>query len=89
MKDILRIAVGVCAVAGFAVVAGTEVEARCARTSAQGDGVTKELAQGMAKINLDFAIAGKAAKSAGPVQYKCAPGMLLLTACTATQRTCT
>ncbi len=84
MKSMLRLAVGVCAVAGFAMAA----EAKCARTSAVGEGLTPEIAKEMAKINLDFTVSSKGAKSSGPVAYKCAPGMLLLTSCTAKQKTC-
>jgi hypothetical protein len=85
MKSMLRLAVGVCAVAGFAVAA----EARCTRTSAVGEGLTPEIAKEMAKINLDFTVSSKGAKASGPVAFKCgAPGMLLLTSCTAKQRTC-
>lgn len=89
MKSMQRLMVGACAAAGFALIAGTDVQAACNRVSAQGEGVTKELAQGMAKINLDFAVSSKGAKSAGKVAYKCgAPGPLLLTSCTAKQRAC-
>jgi len=89
MKGVVRTMVGACAVAGFAVVASTAAEARCTRTSAQGEGLTKEIAQEIAKINLDFANMIKGAKAAGPVQFRCAPGMLALTSCTAIQRACT
>jgi hypothetical protein len=77
-------------VAGFALVAGTDAQARCSRVSAQGQGLTKELARDMAKMNLDMAVAVKGAKSTGAVAYKCgAPGMLMLTSCTAQRRACT
>lgn len=89
MKITLRIAAGVCVAAVFAVAAGTEAQAACTRVSAQGEGLTKEIAREVAKINLDFAVSAKGAKSAGTVQYKCgAPGMLLLTSCTAKQKAC-
>jgi len=88
MKSMLRMTLGVCAIAGFALAAVTDVQAACTRVSAQGEGLTKELATEMAKINLDFTIAMKGAKGAGPVQTKCGPGMLMLTACTSKQRAC-
>jgi len=88
MKSMLRMAVGVCALAGFAFVAGTEAQARCSSVSVQGEGLTKELATEMDKIHLDFTIAMKGTKASGPVRTTCAPGMLLLTACTAKQRAC-
>ncbi|MBX9591347.1 MAG: hypothetical protein K2X43_18825 [Hyphomonadaceae bacterium] len=85
-----RFVVGVCAAAGFAVAAGADAQAACSRVSVKGEGVTKEIAREMAKINLDFAVSSKGAKAAGPVAYKCgAPGVLLLTSCTAKQRACT
>lgn len=88
MKNMDKLLVGACA-AGFVLVAGTDAEAACSRVSAKGEGLTKELAQEMAKLNLNFAIAGKGAKAAGKVSYKCGgPGMLLLTSCTAKQRAC-
>jgi hypothetical protein len=44
----------------------------------------------MAKMNLEFAVVSKGAKSAGKVSYKCgAPGPLFLTSCKAMQRACT
>lgn len=89
MKSMRRLAVGVCALAGFAAMAVIDVQAACTRVSAQGEALTKELATEMAKINLEFTVAAKGAKSAGPVQTKCgAPGMLLMTSCTAKQRAC-
>lgn len=89
MKTTHRLIVGACAVAGFALVVGTDVQAACSRVSAQGEAVTKEIARDVAKINLDFAVSAKGAKSAGKVAYKCgAPGPLLWTSCTAKQRAC-
>jgi hypothetical protein len=72
------------------LVAVAGAEARCSRVTAQGEGLTKELAQDMAKMNLEFAVVSKGAKSAGKVSYKCgAPGPLSLTSCKAMQRACT
>ena len=89
MKSMQKLFVGVCAVAGLMLVAGTNVQAACSRVSAQGEGLTKELAQEMAKMNLEFTVATKGAKSSGKVAMKCgAPGPLLLTSCTAKQRAC-
>lgn len=85
MKRVLGLAIGVCAIAGFAAMA----EAKCTRTSAVGEGLTPEIAKEMAKMNLEFAISGKGGKASGAVAYKCgAPGPLLLTSCTAKQRSC-
>jgi hypothetical protein len=89
MKSMLRMALGAFALAGFAVVAISDVQAACSRVSAQGEGLTKELATEMAKINLDFAIMTKGAKGSGAVRTTCAPGMMMLTACTSKQRACT
>jgi hypothetical protein len=90
MKVTHGLIAGACAIAGFALVAVTDVQAACMRVSAQGEAVTKELARDMAKVNLDFAVAAKGAKAAGKVDYRCgAPGPLLWTSCTAKQRACT
>jgi hypothetical protein len=88
MKSWLRMTLGAAAMAGFAFAAVTEVQAACTRVSAQGEGLTKELATEMAKINLDFAIMLKGAKGAGSVRTTCQPGILMLTSCTARQRAC-
>lgn len=89
MKTSFRLIVGACAVAGFALVAGTDVQAACSRVSAKGEALTKEIATEMAKVNLGFAIAAKGAKAAGKASYTCgAPGPLLWTSCTAKQRAC-
>jgi hypothetical protein len=85
----LRMALGALAIAGFGVAAASDAQAACMRISAQGEGLTKELATEIAKINLDFAIMLKGAKGSGPVRTTCAPGILMLTACTAKQRACT
>ena len=90
MKGMHKLVVGACAVAGFALVAGIDAQAACSRVSAQGEGVTKEIAQGVAKMNLEFAVAAKGAKAAGKAALKCgAPSPLMLTSCTAKQRACT
>jgi len=88
MKSLSGLALGAAAMAGFAFVAVSDVQAACMRVSAQGEGLTKELATEMAKINLDFANMLKGAKGAGPVRTTCQPGMLMLTSCTARQRAC-
>jgi hypothetical protein len=88
MKSLLRMSLGATAVAGFAFLAVTDVQAACMRVSAQGEGLTKELATEMAKINLDFAIMLKGAKGSGAVRTTCTPGVLMLTSCTAKQRAC-
>jgi hypothetical protein len=81
---------GACALAGFVAVASHEASAACSRVTAPGEGVTKELATEMAKINLNFAIATKNAKGSGAVKVTCgAPGPLAWTACKAQQRACT
>jgi hypothetical protein len=85
-----RLVVGAFAVAGFALVAGPAAQAACGRVSAQGEGLTKEIAQEVAKMNLEFAVVAKGAKAAGKAALKCgAPGPLLMTSCTAKQRACT
>jgi hypothetical protein len=89
MKSKLTMALAALAIAGIGVVAASEAQAACMRISAQGEGLTKELATEMAKINLDFAIMLKGAKSSGQVRTTCAPGVLMLTTCTAKQRACT
>lgn len=88
MKGMLRLAVSACALAGFVAVDGAQ--AACSRVSASGEGLTKELATEMAKINLGFAIMSKGAKGSGPVRAaSCSQGMLMLTSCTVRQRACT
>ena len=89
MKTVFKIVVGACAAGTLALLSMPGAEAACMRVSAQGEGLTKELAQEMAKLNLEFAVASKGAKASGRVAYKCgSPGMLLLTSCTAKQRAC-
>ena len=89
MKSMHRVLLGVCAFACLALLAGTDVQAACSRVSAQGEAVTKELAQEMAKMNLEFAVLAKNAKASGKVAMSCgAPGPLLFTSCTARQRAC-
>ncbi len=86
MQELLRFAVVACALSGL--VAAAEAQGRCSRVSAQGDGLTRELATEIAKVNLGFGIAVKGSKAAGPVSVRCAPGVLMLTSCTASQRAC-
>ncbi len=86
MKRLVRIAVGGCALAAFALLAGTQAEAKCSRTKAAGWGVDKMMAMGMAKMSLDTSIALSGAKAKGKVQYKCTTPMF--TECTASQRAC-
>ncbi len=89
MNATSRLIIGACAVAAIALLAAMDAQAACTRVSAQGEGLTQDIAREMAKINLDFMVAAKGAKSAGAVNYKCgAPGMLMLTSCTAKQRAC-
>ena len=88
MKGMLRLAVSACALAGF--VAIDSAQAACSRVSASGEGLTKELATEVAKINLGFAIMTKGAKGSGPVSVgRCSQGVLMLTSCTVRQRACT
>ena len=90
MKAIHALIVGAFAVAGLALVAGTPAQAACSSVSVKGEGLTKEIAQEVTKMNLEFAVVAKGAKAAGKVALKCgAPGPLLLTSCTAKQRACT
>ena len=90
MKSVMKLTVGACAVAALLLVSGTGVQAACNRVAVQGEGLTPELAKEVAKMNLEFEVAAKNAKAAGPVAFKCgAPGPLLLTSCTARQRACT
>lgn len=89
MKSMHKILVGACAAASLALVTGTAAQAACSRVSVTGEGLTKELAQEVTKMNLEFAVAAKGAKAAGKAALKCgAPGPLLLTSCTAKQRAC-
>jgi hypothetical protein len=88
MKAKLWLAVSACALVGF--VAVDSAQAACSRVAASGEGLTKELATEMAKINLDFAIMTKGAKGSGPVgAAKCSQGTLMLTSCTVRRRACT
>jgi hypothetical protein len=89
MKSIHKLVVSACAVAGLAL-AGTAAQAACSSVKVTGEGLTKEIAQEVTKMNLEFAVAAKGAKAAGKAALKCgAPGPLLLTSCTAKQRACT
>jgi len=89
MKSMHKLVVGACAVAGLALVAGTAAQAACSSVRVTGEGLTKEIAQEVTKMNLEFAVASKGAKAAGKAALKCgAPGPLLLTSCTAKQRAC-
>ena len=89
MKTAIKLVVGACAAGALALLVAPNAEAACSRVSAQGEGLTKELAQEMAKMNLEFAAMSKGAKGSGRVAMKCgAPGPLLLTSCTAKQRAC-
>lgn len=90
MKRMMHWALGAVAVAALGVVAAGDAQAACSRVSAKGEALTKELASGVARMNLDFAIMTKGAKASGPVQTTCgAPGPLMLTTCTAKQKACT
>jgi hypothetical protein len=86
MRGLLRMALGVCSLAAVALI-GTQAEAKCARTSAAGFGIAKELAMEMAKMNLEIAISTAGQKARGKVGYKCT-GPMLLSECTASQRAC-
>jgi hypothetical protein len=89
MKTTFKLVVAACAAGAVALLAMPVAEAACMRVSAKGEGITKELAQGMAKMNLEMAVASKKAKASGKVAYKCGgPGPLLFTSCTAKQRAC-
>ena len=88
MKAMHRLVVGA-AVAGIALVAGTAAQAACSNVSVKGEALTKEIAQEVTKMNLEFAVMAKGAKAAGKAAVKCgAPGPLLLTSCTGKQRAC-
>ncbi len=88
MKAMHRFVVSA-AVAGIALVAGTAAQAACSTVSVKGEALTKEIAQEMTKMNLEFAVMAKGAKAAGKAAVKCAaPGPLLLTSCTGKQRAC-
>jgi hypothetical protein len=86
MRGMLRMAVGVASLAAVALI-GTQAEAKCARTSAYGLGVAKEMAMEMAKMNLDLAISLSGQKAKGRVHYKCT-GPMLLSECKASRRAC-
>ncbi len=57
MKAMHKLVVGAFAVAGFALVAGTAAQAACSSVSVKGEGLTKEIAQEVTKMNLEFAVA--------------------------------
>jgi len=89
MKAMHKLVIGAFAAAGLAL-AGTAAQAACSNVSVKGEGLTKEIAQEVTKMNLEFAVVAKGAKAAGKAALKCgAPGPLLLTSCTAKQRACT
>lgn len=89
MNTMRNLVVAACAVAGLTFAVGTSVQAACSSVSVKGEGITKEIATEVTKMNLEFAVAAKGAKAAGKMALKCgAPGPLLLTSCTAKQRAC-
>lgn len=89
MKFAQKLLGAACAVAVLAVASGTAAEARCNRVVAKGEGLTKEIARDMAKMNLQFAVASKGAKASGPVAYRCGTsGPMKFNSCTARQRAC-
>lgn len=89
MKTAFKLIVAACAAGAVALVTVPNAEAACTRVSAAGEGLTKELATEMAKMNLEFALMSKGAKASGRVAMKCgSPGPLLLTSCTAKQKAC-
>ena len=59
------------AVAGIALVAGTAAQAACSTVSVKGEALTKEIAQEVTKMNLEFAVMAKGAKAAGKAAVKC------------------
>lgn len=87
MRGFIRVGLGVAALAAIAL-AGTQAEAKCARTSASGFGVAKELAKEMAKMNLEIAISTAGQKAKGRIGYKCTGPPVLLSECTASQLAC-
>jgi len=70
MKSIHKLVVSACAVAGLAL-AGTAAQAACSSVKVTGEGLTKEIAQEVTKMNLEFAVAAKGAKAAGKAALKC------------------
>lgn len=89
MRTVFKFAIITCAAGAVALLAAPGAEAACNRVSAKGEGLTKELAQGMAKMNLELAVMAKGQKASGRVAYKCgSPGTLMLTSCTAKQKAC-
>ena len=90
MRTVQKLVVGTCAVVALALASGTGAEAACSRVVVKGEGLTKEIARDVAKMNLEFAVTSKGAKSAGKVAYTCGTsGPLMLNSCTAKQRACT
>lgn len=86
MRGLVRVGLGVAALAAATLI-GTQAEAKCARMSASGFGVAKELAMEMAKMNLEIAISTSGQKAKGKTDYKCT-GPVLLSECTASRRAC-
>ena len=90
MRTMQKFLVGACAAAALVMASGTDVEAACSRVVVKGEGLTKEIARDMAKMNLEFAAAAKGAKVAGKAAYKCGTsGPMMFASCTARQRACT
>jgi hypothetical protein len=88
MKSMFRIATCV-AVLTAGVSLAEAAQGKCSRVRAQGEGITKEIATEMAKMNLNFRIATKGSKATGAASVTCgAPGPLLWTSCVAQQRAC-
>ncbi len=88
MKSVFRIAACV-AVLMAGVSLAEAAQGKCSRVQAQGEGITKELATEVAKMNLNFSIATKGSKATGAAKVTCgAPGPLMWTSCVAQQRAC-
>jgi hypothetical protein len=88
MKRLVQFGVCALAVAAFALVSGTQAEAKgkCSKKSASAIGITQELAKGFAKVALDTEIGFAGAKGKGPTKYKCQGD--LFAECKASQLAC-
>jgi hypothetical protein len=71
MTKFVQFGLAAMALGAFALVSGTQAEAKCWRKSASGVGISQELAKGTSKVALDFEIAAAGATGRGRTWYRC------------------
>ena len=87
MKRTLAVALMSVTVAGFGVVSSAEA-GKCALSSAQGIGITKEVAEFMSNKALKDMIAKNGEKGVGKVSTSCDSALVVTSTCVSKQRSC-